>query len=100
MIVEVLCWKREFVNHDSKKFSNREAVINILIYITGDNVLQSFTLSEEEKKKYNVVKQKLNGYFVKRWKVNPRDLTQQANEGSTDAYWIAENCLYKRCDER
>ena len=60
----------------------------------SDKVLQSFTLSEEEKKKYNVVKQKLNGYFVKRWKVNLRELTPQTNQGSTDAYWLAENCVY------
>ena len=60
----------------------------------GYNVPQFFTLSEEEKKKYNVVKKKLNGYFVKRWKVNSRELTQQANEGSIDAYWLAENCVY------
>ena len=51
---------------------SEETQINTLIYSMGDkaeDILQSFALSEENAKKYSVVIEKFNGYFVKRHNV-------------------------------
>ena len=46
-----------------------EAQVNTLLYSMGDegdDILRSFSLSEEDQKKYNTVKAKFDGHFVKR----------------------------------
>ena len=83
-----------------------EAQVNTLIYPIGDeadNILCSLTLSTEDRKKYDVVKEKFNGHFVqchdvifKREKFN----MQRQEEGEsvdtfiTSLYELAEHCGY------
>ena len=46
-----------------------EAQVNTLIYVMGDqadDILRSFTLSEEDRKSYERVKTKFDTYFVQR----------------------------------
>ena len=48
---------------------SEEAQVNTLMYCMGDradDILRSFKLSEEDSKKYEVVKNKFNSHFVKR----------------------------------
>ena len=48
---------------------SEESQVNTLIYSMGqkaDDILQSSGLSEEEEKKYNMVKEKFEGYFIQR----------------------------------
>ena len=48
---------------------SEEAQVNTLIYCMGDradDILRSFKLSAEDAKKYQVVKDKFEGHFVKR----------------------------------
>jgi hypothetical protein len=48
---------------------DEEAQVNTLVYAMGDeadDILRSFGLSADDAKKYNVVKDKFDGHFVKR----------------------------------
>ena len=48
---------------------SEEAQVNTLMYCMGDradDILRSFKLSEEDSKKYEVVKNKFDSHFVKR----------------------------------
>ena len=48
---------------------SEEAQVNTLMYSTGDqadNILHSFGLSEDDSKKYTIVKAKFDSHFVKR----------------------------------
>ena len=51
------------------KAKGEEAQVNTLIYSMGDeadDILRSFTLSEEDRKKYSPVKEQFDAHFVKR----------------------------------
>ena len=85
---------------------SQESQINTLIYTVGDqadDILLYFQLSEEDKKKYDVVLTKFQGHFVKRrnviyerMKFNQR--IQQEGESVesfvTDLYALLETCNY------
>ena len=85
---------------------SQESQINTLIYTMGDqadDILLSFQLSEEDKKKYDIVLTKFQGHFVKRrnviyerMKFNQR--IQQEGESVesfvTDLYALSETCNY------
>ena len=50
------------------EMKGQESQVNTLIYTIGDkadDILSSFGLSEDDQKKYSVVKDKFDSYFVK-----------------------------------
>ena len=83
-----------------------EAQANTLIYSMGtqaDDILRSFSLSEEDKKKYGVVKAKFNSHFVKRRNIiferAKFNMRKQEDGEPVDAfitalYTLAEHCGY------
>ena len=85
---------------------SQESQINTLIYTMGDqadDILLSFQLSEEDKKKYDVVLTKFQGHFVKRrnviyerMKFNQRIQQEVESVESfvTDLYALSETCNY------
>ena len=86
---------------------NSEATqVNSLIYSMGDqadDILRSFNLSEEEAKKYTTVKNKFDGYFIKRRNVifeRAKFNMRKQEEGETvdsfitTLYELAEHCNY------
>ena len=102
-------WIRRFdrfreASEPSSKPEERQ--VNTLIYTMGDkadDILASFVLSNEDKKKYSTVREKFCNYFVKkhnvifkRAKFNSRH--QQKGETVdnfiTDLYCLAESCAY------
>ncbi len=80
--------------------------VNTLMYTMGDesdDILRSFSLSEEDRKKYKVVKEKFDAHFVKRRntiyeraKFNLRKLEpgEPVDAFITDLYSLAEHCEY------
>ena len=85
---------------------DEEVQVNTLIYSMGDDaddILRSFGLSDEDKKKYNTVRQRFDGHFVKkrnvifeRAKFNMRKQEEGETVDSfiTDLYALAEYCGY------
>ena len=83
-----------------------ESQVNTLIYTMGDkadDILSSFGLSEEDQKKYSVVRDKFESHFVKRRNViferarfNSRKQLQDETVDSfiTDLFCLAEHCAY------
>ena len=84
-----------------------EAVqVNTLIYTIGDeadDILRSFKLSEEDKKKYSVVKDKFEKHFVKRrsiiferakFNMRKQEEGESVDSFITDLYALAEHCGY------
>lgn len=65
-------WIRQFDRFKSAsglQEKSEETQANILVYTMGteaDNIFQSCTLTEEQKKSYNTVKEKFNNHLVKR----------------------------------
>ena len=88
-----------------------ESQVNTLIYTMGDkadDILSSFGLSEEDQKKYSVVRDKFESHFVKRRNViferarfNSRKQLQDETVDSfiTDLFCLAEHCAYDRLRE-
>jgi len=89
-----------------------DAQVNMLIYCMGDeadDILRSFTLSEDDKKKYSPVKSQFDAHFIptrntiyERARFNSRK--QQEGEPVdafiTALYTLAEHCEYGAlCDE-
>ena len=80
--------------------------VNTLIYSMGDeadDILRSFHLSDDDKKKYSTVKEKFDSHFVKKrnvifeWaKFNMRrqDAGESVDNFITDLYALAEHCGY------
>ena len=71
--------------------------------VEGDNIVKLLGISDEEQKKYDVVKQKFQDYFIIKWNVifkrakfNLR--SQQENEPVeafiTDLFNLAEHCNF------
>ena len=70
----------------------------------ADNILSSFGLSEDDQKKFSVVRDKFMNHFVKRRNVilferakfNPRKQLQDETVDSfiTDLFCLAEHCVY------
>ena len=85
---------------------SEEMQVNALIYYMGDqadDILISFGLSAEDKKKYNAVTQKFEGYFVlrrntiyERAKFNQRKQNpgETADDFITALYGLVEHCEY------
>jgi len=81
-----------------------EAQVNTLIYSMGDeadDILRSLALSAEDRKKYDVVKEKFDGHFVQRRNVIfERAKFERQEEGEsvdtfiTSLYELAEHCGY------
>ena len=83
-----------------------ESQVNTLIYTMGDkadDILSSFGLSEDDQKKFSVVKDKFENHFVKRRNViferakfNSRKQLQDETADSfiTDLFCLAEHCAY------
>ena len=83
-----------------------EAQANTLIYSMGaqaDDILRSFSLSEEDKRKYSVVKAKFDSHFVKRRSIiferAKFNMRKQEDGEPVDAfitalYTLAEHCGY------
>ena len=84
----------------------QEAQVNTLIYSMGDeadDILRSFALSEEDKKKYDSVKAQFDAHFVKQRNVifeRARFNLRKQEEGEpvdafiTALYALAEHCGY------
>ena len=82
-----------------------EGQVNTLIYSMGDeadDILTSLGLSDEEKKKYDKVKEKLESHFVKRRNViyeRAKFNQRRQEEGeSTDSFITALYCLVEHCE--
>ena len=85
---------------------SEEAQVNTLIYCMGDkadDILHSFKLSEDDSKKYSVVKQKFDGHFVKRRNViferakfnsRKQDAGESVDAFITALYTLADRCNY------
>ena len=77
-----------------------EAQVNTLIYSMGDeadDILRSFTLSAEDRKKFAPVKAQFDQHFTKRWNVifeHARFNMRRQMEGETVATFIT--ALYTR----
>jgi len=83
-----------------------EAQVNTLIYSMGDeadDILRSLALSAEDRKKYDVVKEKFDGHFVQRRNVifeRAKFNMRHQEEGEsvdtfiTSLYELAEHCGY------
>ena len=82
--------------------------MNTLVYSMGpkaDDIFQSFGLSTENAKKYDVVKKKFDDHFVKRRNVifeRAKFNSRKQEDGEsvesfiTDVYSLAEHCGYGR----
>ena len=84
-----------------------ENQVNTLIYTMGDegdDILSSFGLGEEEKIKYDVVKEKFQGYFIKKHNVifeRARFNVRSQLEGeSIDSFVTALHGLAEHCNFR
>ena len=86
---------------------NSEATqVNSLIYSMGDqadDILRAFNLSEEDAKKYSVVKNKFDGYFIKRrniiferakFNMRKQEEGETVDSFITALYELAEHCNY------
>lgn len=85
---------------------SEEIQVNTLIYSMGneaDDILRSFKLSEDHGKEYDVVKEKFEGFFVKRRNViyeRAKFNLRKQEEGETvvafinDLYILVEHCQY------
>eukprot|EP00731_Ephydatia_muelleri_P017556 Em0010g654a len=68
-------WVRRFERFreaSGLKEKEEEAQVSALIYMMGDkaeDILHSFGLKDEDKKKYKVVRDRYEAYFVKKWNV-------------------------------
>jgi hypothetical protein len=83
-----------------------EVQVNTLIYTMGpegDEILRSFRLSQEDEKKYKVVKDRFEAHFVKRKNIifeRAKFNLRKQGEGEpvdsfiTDLYSLAEHCQY------
>ena len=83
---------------------DEESQVNTLIYSMGDeadDILQSFGMSEDDRKKYNAVKKKFEGHFIikrnaifERARFNMRVQTEGESVDNfiTDLYTLAEFC--------
>ena len=78
--------------------------VNTLVYCMGDeadDILGSFHLSSEEKEQYDVVKEKFEGYFVKRRNVifERAKFNQQRQEPGEpiDNFITSLHCLSEHC---
>ena len=102
-------WIRRFVRFRiaSELYkASEENQVSTLIYtmgVEGDDIVQSLGISDEEQKKYDVVGQKFQDYFIIKWNViferakfNLR--SQQENEPVeafiTDQFNLAEHCNF------
>ena len=86
---------------------DEEVQVNMLIYTMGDeadDIFKSFKLSEEDAKKYGVVKAKFDNHFVKKRNViyeRAKSNSRKQEEGEpvdsfiTDLYFLVEHCNYK-----
>ena len=100
-------WSRRFERfQQASGLTEKEETsqINTLIYAMGDkadDILTSLKLTEAQKRKYNVIRQKFEAYFVKRrnpifeWaKFNQR---KQEEGEPVDSFIIALHCLAEYC---
>ena len=103
-------WIRRFERFRSAaelEKKDEEAQVNMLIYTMGDeaeDILRSFKLSDEDAKKYSVVKAKFEHHFIKKRNViyeRAKFNSRKQEEGEpvdlfiTDLYALAEHCGYK-----
>ena len=93
--------------HVASGLSSRdgEIQVNTLIYAMGDqadDIFRSFTLSEEERKSYSVVKEKFDRHFIQRRNVifeRARFNRRKQEEGEsaetfiTALFSLAEHCI-------
>ena len=102
-------WIRRFKRYhqgSGLKTKSEEHQVNALIYIMGDkadDILCSFGLSEDKKKVYNTVREKIDSYFeprhnviFERAKFNQRKQQQGESVETfvTDLYCLADRCDY------
>ena len=70
----------------------------------GDDILSSFGLTEEDKNKYDIVKEKFQGYFVKKHNViferAKFNMRSQMEGESTDSFVTALHGLAEHCNFR
>ena len=83
---------------------SQEIQVNTLVYSMGDeadDILTSFHLSSEDKAKYDVVKEKFEGYFVKRRNVifERAKFNQRRQEPGepVDSFITSLHCLAEHC---
>ena len=84
-----------------------EAQVHTLVYSMGDeadDILSSFRLTEQNRKKYEIVKEKFNTHFVKRrntiferakFKQRRQEEGESADSFIMDLYRLAEHCGYE-----
>ena len=98
-------WIKRFERYSvAANVTSEEIKVNTLLYSMGpqaEDIMLSFNLSEEESKKYSVVKGKLHGHFVvrrnvifERAKFNKRVQGENKSIDSdiTDLYALIEQC--------
>ena len=84
---------------------DEESQLNTLLYSMGsksDDILATFGLTTENSKKYDVVTDKFDGYFVKRRNIFEHAKFHQRKQESgeavdsfiTDLYALAEHCQF------
>ena len=88
---------------------SQEVQISTLVYSMGDkaeDILQSFSLSEENAKKYDVVKAKFEEHFVKRrntiyerarFNRRKQEHSETVDEFITDLYRLARTASTEHC---
>ena len=85
---------------------SKAAQVNSLVYSMGDqadDILRSFNLSEEDSKKYTVVKEKFDSHFVKRkniiferakFNMRKQEDGETVDSFITALYELVEHCSY------
>ena len=106
---EWIKWIRRFERFRSASgLSKRdeESQVNTLLYSMGsksDDILATFVLTTEDSKKYDVVKDKFDGYFVKRRNIifergkfhrRKQESGEAVDSFITDLYGLAEHCQF------
>ena len=104
-------WFERFRQASGLAEKDEESQVNFLIYAMGEeanDILSFFRLTEEDAKKYDTVKSKLESHFIKRpnvvfeWvKFNQcvQDEGESADAFITSLYCLAEKCNYGNLHE-
>ena len=102
-------WKRRFQRFRSASRLNKrgeESQVNTRLHSMGsksDDILATFGLTTDDSKKYDIVKDRFDGYFVKRRNIifqhaKSYRRKQESNEAVdsfiTDLYGLAEHCQF------
>jgi len=91
-----------------KSPENQENTIFYTIGDVTDDILSSFGLSDDDKKKYDIVAEKFEGHFVKKrnmifehakFNQGKREEAESTDEFIIDLYYLSKSCNYGRLRE-